>query len=1550
MPWINHENADAEMASPAVQRGGFKREFCFRHVAGEFAALACAMILLLAQSWLPFTGVQVHADTESLSVNHPSLYHDSDVVDALRTAVDSAEKRNYQDAARMFQRVIDRSLSSPTPITKGEHAWVPVNRWVEQLIREQDEGLLLQYQALVEGRVRSLMMRASGAEEEAVLSEVVSRYFLSSYGAEAAFRLGVIRLDRYAFARARTLLEKALDHPSLEIPRSDIIKRLAAVAAFEGDHEVLAAYREELEQVHEVDQDLFTRLEKIAAQDDGQRPEKLSQWPMHLGTAERHGRQGPLREAAFENTVPWTKLWQTDADYSGVGASNAGICRHVPSVSLTRGETLRRWREFGWTPSRRLHFADGHVLFKTHHYVNGDEARDHSMPALVALDINSGDVQWAVPHRPPAWITERSSERDTVRLHRADRPSSTEELLLFGDRISQEMTISDGIVYSIAGHEWHAGSGGYLSQAGTMTRSFSHFGPNSLIAVELKTGRRLWQVQGDRGNPSKDMRFVGAPLKEGETLYAPVEQHGGLYLMALDASPQELDTTCDDRVQWKVYLCSTLEAESREWSPAGMTMVDRDVFIATGRGLVFAVDGHTGTIRWAASYEQSGEVPRHPRAFAGVEHLRGWLEDIILPWGGALIVLPSDARRVLLIDQESGKLLDGTLDLQRYEGLDHLIGTTENGLVAAGNEHVHRFEITRERSRQLWARRLGPQTGRGTIAGNMILIPVEDRIYQLRLEDGEVNSSVRAAWRPGQGRASEPLGNLYSTGESLLVAGMSGVYALLDGPSRLAQLEAEIAMTGLTVDHVEERASILRAMGDPGTAADGLRGALETIRDESSMRRLQAKLLEVLIDSIRQGSDRPSELYGEAESLVDGARERSRLAWAMAAHYESNDKCSSALEYWLLVAAWGGGAVVSVDPASELDQQSLRVQAIEKIEAFIDEYPDRKAQLEEMAGRLMVQFEDEDAGVTPLLDLGLAIANTETGRRAILTGIEKLLQQQRIEEAEAVLKELAFAEAERSRLTGQVALARLYQRVGWPRLALRQWSQIESLVDCDVEVTWDAGGGRTIGEIYGERRQILNEAVEESGPVLRHDAEWRKVWREGDVPGTNHLLNPGLGDASDHLQETVLLPQRESSTLVSRGAETAAQWKMRFPESTIVNRQIGFAGGNVWAFHDHYLSDTNGRMLRDGHIGFAISQERVMAYGLVRRDAGKGQVVEPLWEVSHKGHLVHEATEPMQWPRARRGIGPYAVGAGVVALALVDDVTAVNVVRVFCTRTGHLLWQRRSGNDSIEGVSVCGPYVVTIDRSDRIEVHDRRSGAMLRAFRLEGRGSDRPVLTLNSALVYVDENDTVKRVALPGGEQQWSFDAGGRVRTMHAMPWGEAVVVTENPGGILVARLDEGERLWSVDEQTVSQLFGGGIEDATLAEDGSLVISGHDGGRVPRLVRIAPEHEAGTDGVTVNVPIGVARPLLAQGAALRADWFIAAAQMVPTVHVVGAGRGEVEVRFSSWPDGKPIEQLRLEGPEDGRFRGMTGSTVVAGPMVLLVESGGVAAYTQEVDE
>ncbi len=1543
---MTHGNTDAGLEPLLVQRRRSVRNCPRRHISGLFAGPAFALFLLSAQSWLLAAGVQVHAESETLDARHPALYYDADLVLTVRNALARAEQEQYQEAASLFQRAIDQSLTHHSPLVKGDHGWVTIARRVEQLILEHDEQLLVRYQALVEGRVRELMSRASGPHEEAALSEVVSRYFLSSRGDEAAYRLGVIHLDRYAFVRARTLLKKALNHPTRRIPRSDIKRRLAAVAAFKGERDAVAAYRREFSAAHESESAFFDRLQAIAEGASDRRPVTVSDWPMHLGTPQRNGRQLPLTGDGFKNTTPWTKLWHTGRDFSGIGTSNSGIRQYAPSVSLTRGEILRRWRQFGWTPNRRLSFADGLVLFKTHHYVNPEWPRQHSVPALVALDVDSGEMRWAVPGEPSAWITERSSERDMVRLHRADRPSSTEELLLFGDRISQEKSIFDGTVYSIAKNEWHAGSGGHLGSERTRTRPFSHFGPNSLVAIELKTGRRLWQIDGDGGKPSKDFRFVAAPLKKGNTLYAPVEQDGGLYLMAIDAAPRAFDAASEDRVLWKAYLCSIEKSGSREWSPVGMTIVDRGVFVGTGRGLVFAVDGGNGAIRWATSYEQCGEIPRQRRAFAGVDHLRGWMEDIVLPWGDALVVLPSDTRRLLLIDQESGRLLDGTLDLRRYDDLDHLIGVTEHGLVAAGTGSVRHFEVNREKSRQLWVRRLGPQTGRGTIAGDMILIPVEDRIYQLRLEDGKIGSSVQSAWRPGDGTAREPLGNLYSNGESLLVAGMGEVYALLDGRSRLAQLQDRMAETGPTAELVKERASILRAMEDWDAAAEELRRALQTTRNGAARQGLEATLLDVLTEHIRRGSERPDRLYAKAALLARDTQQRAELAWATAANYESRGRCSSALEYYLRMAAWGRGTVVDADHSPRLDRQSVRSLALERIHAFIERNPDAAAKLEETADRVVGQVQREEGTVTYLVDFGLALANTSAGRRAVLTGAEHLVRQQRIEEAEAVLRELASAETEIARLTGQVALARLYQSVGWHRLAVEQWRQIECRADCDVEVKWGSNGSRTIGELYRESRRVLDDSVCEPGPVLRDDAEWRKLWHASEFPGTGHLLNPGLNNASDHLHEMVLLPKRGESKLVSRGTDAAAQWKLRFPESAIVNRQMGLTAGNVWVLQDYYLADTNGRMLRDGHIGIGISQERIMGYGLVRRDAEKGQFVRPLWEIAHNGRLVHERAEPVQLPRARRGIAPYAVGSGVVALALKDDATAAYVLRVFCARTGHLSWQRGFGDRPIKGVIVCGAYVAAVDRSDRVEVHDRRTGASVGRFRIRNRGAARPVLMLDGALVYADEDDRVKRVSLPGGEQQWSFDAGGRVRVMHAMPQGKVVIVTGNPTGVLVANLCTADRTWVVDDEVVSQVFPRGIEDAALAADGSLIVTGHDAAGVPRLVRINPGQGTRTGDLAVNEPIGVAPAMRAQQNGIRADWFVRAGDVIPTVHLVGERR-EVEVRFVRWESGELVEQLRLEGPQDGRFGGVNGPIVVAGRMILVPGSGGLEAYGQE---
>jgi hypothetical protein len=128
----------------------------------------------------------------------------------------------------------------------------------------------------------------------------------------------------------------------------------------------------------------------------------------------------------------------------------SGRVRNQPADTspVSREEFIAAWRERGWRPTSQLLFDGGKVFLK---------APDH----LVAFSTTAHDNR-------PIWksVWENQYELDgmsqmiammsmqmgwQMQMQGNGKPKSPAEVMLFGDRVHQSMSISDGVIYSIEG-------------------------------------------------------------------------------------------------------------------------------------------------------------------------------------------------------------------------------------------------------------------------------------------------------------------------------------------------------------------------------------------------------------------------------------------------------------------------------------------------------------------------------------------------------------------------------------------------------------------------------------------------------------------------------------------------------------------------------------------------------------------------------------------------------------------------------------------------------------------------------------------------------------------------------------------------------------------------------------------------------------------------------------------------------------------------------------------------------------------------------------------
>ncbi len=484
----------------------------------------------------------------------------------------------------------------------------------------------------------------------------------------------------------------------------------------------------------------------------------------------------------------------------------------------------QRWQDGGWFPSGQILLSAGRMYYK-------------SDQRLVCCDAATGKVLWM--GRRNGFQPGALSQQFARAGGGGGSPMSPSEVRFFGDRVHQATSILGDCVYCVEGPLLE----GEASASGNARHSHHSHGNvpgrtriNWLSAYDAATGKFKWRRSTNEENPSDSGNggFLAAPAAFGDLLLVPVIDGGTLWLLALDS----LD---NGKTVWKTYLCDEPEGGCSPWSPVAVAVEGSDAYVATGAGAVLAVDAASGAVRWAVRYQRSGQASGSGGTIAAIR-LEGWSEDVVIPRGKQLIVMPSDYNQLFALDRRTGEFLwDSPMTPSADDSpARYCLGVLDDGLYVAGNDVVRRYSVVG--GSMVWQKTVEGSVGRGVLTGDAVYLPVRDSVMRIAVEDGRDTSQV-GVFSPRR----VPVGNLFSDGERLIVVGAGRVYTLTGLKQRLATLKARIEQ-GDVPAHVQ-RMQLLFRMGKTDDAIDDLQGAYHIVLagDESAA---SAELRQMLYNGI----------------------------------------------------------------------------------------------------------------------------------------------------------------------------------------------------------------------------------------------------------------------------------------------------------------------------------------------------------------------------------------------------------------------------------------------------------------------------------------------------------------------------------------------------------------------------------------------------------------------------------------------------------------------------------------------------------------------------
>jgi outer membrane protein assembly factor BamB len=794
-----------------------------------------------------------------------------------------ARQGKYELAIGFWQRVLDASTASV--MTRDEWKFKGANHTyqkfrsiadeVERSIARLPKQGLKTYRLQVDGNAQATLAAGAGPRREEALSNVVRKYFLSSFGDDAAFELACLSMDRGEFIGASRLLAKILaGYPDPSVPRNEILLRLVVAHSRLGDRKAAEAALAELRKdPPRGSQRLLAVIEadvrsggRDASTGNG---ESSTSWPMALGGPTRTGHmQAP---AALKSKSNLTEFWSHEIELGfgkpGVKTSNSpgkttrrlisldrtsgtmmmaetmggGIVSYKPYSTVYSGgqpglypvstaaggvaDLIARWRQQGWMPAGQV-LLDGRRL-----YVK-------TLTNLVCLDTETKKLLWRSLWKNQFELDGLTKKYAQIQaLRKAGEPQHPLDVQLFGDLIHQSMSLAGELVLSIEGKPDNAEADRSAGATPRPSTPAYYYGPqvvhrkrnNWLTAYDAKSGKLRWSRRaGDvqKDETGSEVGFLAAPVPYARLLLAPVVNGGEIWLYAMDR-----DT---GKTVWKTNLCDEPSNGAAPWSPVGVAIDGGEAYIATGAGVVFAVDAMSGGVRWAFRYPRVGRAnlafqQRYGYYSGGTQNqildMEGMDEDVVIPYGRVLVVMASDYHEIFAVDRRTGEFVwDSPLRPNRSDDEDparYCLGVLGDSFYVGSNRVVRKYKI--RGGRLVWERKLEnttgttpPSLGRGIVTDAAVYVPLKDSVVKLSHDDGRELEQYGVVLRDHQ-----PVGNLASDGQRLFVLGPGQVSALGDIKVRLKTLNERIKQGDID--------ALLERMDIRGRTKD-LKGALEDLR------------------------------------------------------------------------------------------------------------------------------------------------------------------------------------------------------------------------------------------------------------------------------------------------------------------------------------------------------------------------------------------------------------------------------------------------------------------------------------------------------------------------------------------------------------------------------------------------------------------------------------------------------------------------------------------------------------------------------------------------
>ncbi len=891
----------------------------------------------------------------------------------LSRAEEGMERKDWKLVVDSLQRIIE--LQGEHVLTSDDQTYESARRYAHRMVAQLPTQGLNAYRLLHDGEAEALLKRARDAHDARPLRTILDRYFCTSFGDEASLLLADWLIDEGQFAEASGILNTLRElHPDPEVSDFETTLRLAICAAGVGRQARAVALLQQVELLIENDaerirshsaEDLERRLEMIRTFAD-RGPDRRSvdheHWPMKLGSAQRRNSMPPV-EPNFVTHMP--------------------NVAELPLPELSHpAEVLQAFmRRKGLLPTRHV-ASDGRTLV-----VKGIER-------IVAVDIDSFSELWTSEPiinatRPVPEVT-----MQRFRTHPGSNVTEGDEELerdpdvwqLLYDNVASSVSVVDDMVLSI---DWLYGAPPPLHMkhlgmwsGGPIVTGMDTV-PNQVVAYSIRDGSILWKsgaLIGDEepAQPNLQMEFLSVPVPVGDALLAPARVNTDLYAIFLD--------TETGRIVRRVYLCGTGGGKFKTLHALEPCVSEGVAFIPTGRGLLFALDLNSGSMRWTVRYEGN------PQAYMS----SGWIPQPLVAVSDVVLVAPPDAHRLYCFSRTDGAL---RWDIPRGD-MRYILAANDEQIWLVGKQ-VHRLDV--ETGQVLEKADLPEIAGRGALSGDRIYLPTREGIVRL-------DASTLERISVDQPRNSDPEGNLLAWNASLFSTGVFEVRRYVDVERGYERALARYEEDPDDLSRVISLGWMELQRYEPARALEVLKKVEAPTEGEGRQRyglavQLRVRAMLELAASGEVDDDEALTLLQEAREISQSPEDAILCIFALGEFYEMIDQpMRASLEYASLAMSDHGDQMVTQEGESGLERLARRDASLRIMDAaHAFEEKDREAFSSALRETyLLPAINTRDRGM--LRRLAETTAMGEVSSEAELTLGKWMASASRFEQAEAHLR------------------------------------------------------------------------------------------------------------------------------------------------------------------------------------------------------------------------------------------------------------------------------------------------------------------------------------------------------------------------------------------------------------------------------------------------------------------------------------------------------------------------------------------------------------------